>query len=526
MKFPLRVHSDYSIQKAFGHINEYVRTAEQNSIPAICLTDFNSISGAIELLNECKKKPVKPIIGVTTNIIINEISHPITVISLNKNGWYELVQLVSFLRSDINTTPGSITTDYLQYLLNVLFITNTDLDLNKYTNRKIVINNEPDVYYPTIADGLYQTIIENVGNHTMVKDILATRKNNSLEQEWSDKSEIYNLVEKYDVSDKPKIPKLIENGSIIELPDEYLRKLCRDGWVSSDINRFKKTQHIYDVYTNRIKEELDTISGAGLSNYMLLIRDIVNKCHSDKKSVNIRGSAVGSLVAYLSGISEIDPVIPDSTLPYNKDMSLLFERFINKGRISEGRVALPDIDIDIVPSYRDDLKDWIRQKYGQDKVANIITFLEIKGASAIKDVFRALDRPFEAANVITKCMVNEAQVQEEIEDAKSENPDYNIIHYCIDELPQFREFYSDFKYEIDTAARLCNTVRAEGQHAAGIVITSDPLTDFLPVKRENGANIVTLRMEDIEYCGGVKFDLLSVRTLEILDNIKTSIGMK
>lgn len=509
---------------AYGHINDYVRMAKELKIPAISLVDYNSLSGVAELLTNLKNTDIKPIIGITTKIIIDSQSYEISIISKNKNGWHNLIHLVSFARSEHNENIDSIGIENISiYKDNLIIISQVEIpEIRRIYGDNFIINNEPKVLYPSIKDAVYQTIIENAGKHTTTENAEASRINNSLEQEWSDKSYVFNQIEKYDIFDKPKIPKLIDNGVVVDDPDEYLRNLCRQGWVKHKIIKHQQSG-IYDIYLNRIKEELDVISRAELSNYMLLIRDIVNKCREDNKSVNIRGSAVGSLVAYLTDISEIDPVLPDPTLPYDKNRSLIFERFINKGRIADGHIALPDIDIDIVPSYRDTLKQWLIDKYGSDHVANIATFLEIKGASAIKDVFRVLNRPFETANVITKCMVNEARVQDDLEDAKSDNPDYTIINYCIDELPEFQEFYNDFKYEIDMANKLCNTVRSEGQHAAGIVISSDPLTDFLPIKREKGENIVTLRMEDIEACGGVKFDLLNVRTLEIVDNIWKSI---
>lgn len=528
MRFPTQLFSDYSIQKAFGHIDEYVKKAGSLGLPALCITDYNSVSGCIEFLSEIKKynelnaNKIKPILGATLHCYKDDKFFDVVCLCKNKSGWYELVKLISLCRS--KETIQKLSKECVTYD-----------DITACANVIIVDQQEFPVLYADRADEYFQKIIacsamkctladSNTGIQNFPEyGVCFNGENLSLERDWSDKSNIYKSIEDFDIADKPKIPSLIEDGVAVEKPGDYLIKICRNGWYDKKLNLLKDTNiELYEIYGKRVKDELQTITGAGLANYMLLIRDIVMKCKIDGKSVNIRGSAVGSLVSYLSGISNVDPVHPDPTIPYDARKSLIFERFINKGRISEGRIALPDIDIDIPPDYLDELKEWIKNKYGNDRVANIITFQEMKGAAAIKEVFRVLDRSFDVANSITKGMVSEARVQDELEDIKVEKPGYTIINYCIDHIPAFSEYYNDFKHEIDVAIRLSNTIRSEGRHAAGIVLASETLTNFAPVKYDDKSdnNIISFRMQDVEEVGGVKFDLLSVQTLKNIDEIK------
>ncbi len=540
MRFPIQVFSDYSIQIAFGDVTEYVKRAEELKLPAIALTDYNTLSGALDLLTAVEKvnkdgHKIKPIIGMTVRYLSGTkpaedpslppipVFEDKLILAKNHKGWLNLVKLCSICRSkerfETYKVEHLIRDDFVGRVGGLIFPKNQD-DPVFYVRKED--ENLQKIITCSAMKATFDNYKEMLPNHPD-KQIIFSGKNLSLEREFSDNSEIYNQIEEFSIVNKPKIPSLIHPSFTGDAP-KYLSDACRKGWVEKGLNKLKSTnESLFNVYANRIKDELGVINGAGLSNYMLIIRDIIHKCREDGKSFNIRGSAVGSLVSYLSGITDVDPVLPDPTLPYNPQRCLIFERFINKGRISEGRIALPDIDIDIPPDYRDTLKNWIKNKYGHNKVANIITFGEMKGASALKEAFRVMNKSFDAVNDMTKKVFeySEARVQDKLEDLKAENPKYNIINYWLDNVPAFAEYYSDFKHEIDIAIRLCNTIRSEGQHAAGIVLADVPLDEFIPTKYDpdSGNLIVAMRMQDVEEMGGVKFDLLNVQTLKIIDEI-------
>lgn len=190
--------------------------------------------------------------------------------------------------------------------------------------------------------------------------------------------------------------------------------------------------------------------------------------------------------------------------------------------------SLADVDVDMPISFREYMIDYAKKTYGKSHIGYIITFNRMDGRGAVKEVFRVLepvDNAFSIANSITRKMVDTAKVQDVLEDLKEDHPDYNIIQYNIDHIPEVAEAYKDYKDVFDIAIKISSTIRNSGKHAAGIIISNEPLADICPIiKDDSGDNIVAFEMADAEYCGLVKYDFLGVAAYEKIDKITEMIN--
>lgn len=545
---PCRIHTHYSIQRAFCHIDELVNAAKKLGIGALCITDYDTLSGCPDFYQECKQNNIKPILGCYSNGYI--------LLCKNRIGWNNLIKYVNnhnygnnnhidFLQNHKDGLICLITEEssYDEYnILLSLFKNNIMIYVLPHTpndsqiiqwaeeNNLPIIHQYP-VYYPNKEDQLFQQIILCSHNEITLSEIesikhqyIELQSNNFyLQNTGENVSDILlDLIEDFDISNPPNIPNE-------EDANEKLRKLCRVGWVNKGIAQLKQTDPLlYKEYVDRIQQEVSVFEEFGLSGYLLIIHDIVQFARKRCVSVGLRGSASGCLISYLIDISDIDPLFPDPTLPYHKQRCLMFERFINKGRLSKDRISLPDCDLDIPPSFREKIINYLSEKYGHNHIAHILTLNRMDGKGVIKEVFRVLNpspNSFDIANLITSYMIDTAKVQDELEDLKEDNPKYNIINYCIDNVPKISEFYQEYKYEFDIAIKLANTIKNHGKHAAGIVISKTPIQDTFPsiIDADTNRLIISLVMEDAELCGAVKYDLLGVAALEKMDCIVSMI---
>jgi DNA polymerase-3 subunit alpha len=271
--------------------------------------------------------------------------------------------------------------------------------------------------------------------------------------------------------------------------DEYLKKLCQGGLQKRYGNPVSKE------VLERLEEELSVIKKAGFAPYFLIVQDFVNWAKKEGVFVGPgRGSAAGSLVSYLLGITDIDPLF------YN----LLFERFLSK----EGeRVAPPDIDLDFAEDRRDEVIDYITKKYGKDKVAQIVTFGTMASRAAVRDVARALGMSYSQGDEIAKLI-----------------PFGVSLDQALKVSPLLFERYkneTDIRRLIDLAKQLEGVARHASTHAAGLVIGKDALTNYVPLQKEVGKeeNIVTqYSMYDLEVLGLLKIDILGLANLTIIQN--------
>lgn len=299
-------------------------------------------------------------------------------------------------------------------------------------------------------------------------------------------------------------------------PEEYLRHLCREGWRQKIQNVVPEEKHA--EYVQRIEKEMAVLQGAGLSSYFLIVADIIDFV---RKSGWLpgpgRGSAAGCLVSYLLGITAIDP------MPFD----LIFERFYNAGRNTGGRVSMPDVDMDVPKYAREHVIQYMRDTYGEQNVGQMITFTTMKGRGAIKDVLRAYGGiPFEEMNKITKNIIEEQKIADELQKMKEDQGESSIIKWCLentpDKLSEWCRIEDSGKLTGPLAPRFEQAMRLEGtktvqsKHAAGVVIAPEPLANMCPMvlDTDSGRQIAGLEMEDLENVGGIKFDVLGITALD------------
>lgn len=268
-------------------------------------------------------------------------------------------------------------------------------------------------------------------------------------------------------------------------PDTYLRQLCAAGLE----RRFPG--EVPEAVKTRLSYELSVIEQTGFTSYLLIVQDFVNWAKRHDILVGPgRGSAAGSIVSYLLNITNMDPVKYD----------LMFERFLNPFRIS-----MPDIDLDFADDRRDDVIQYVRERYGSDRVAQIITFGTMAARAAVRDTGRALGFPYAFCDKIAKLL-----------------PFHTSLQEAVDGVKELRELYvadPQVRRLVDTAKKLEGGARHASTHAAGVVITDKPLVEYVPLQRatQDDTTIITqYAMNDIEALGLLKIDFLGLKNLTIL----------
>lgn len=411
-------------------------------------------------------------------------------------------------------------------------------DLGKATNTKVVCT--PDAHYCRKEDSVDQrillcnnlkTTLANINKKILNNEdvpmgcffksdnyhILSPEEMNQIhtEEEIDNTNYVDSLCEEYSILHKPMLPefKCPEGYD----PEEYLRELCRVGWREKIANKIPKDQQ--QEYVDRVKNELEVLQGAGLSSYFLILQDILRYVRDNNWLPGpARGSSAGSLVSYLVGITEIDPI----------KYSLLFERFFNAARAS----SMPDIDVDVPINKRESIIQYIRDTYGHNKVSQMITFNTMKGRGALKEVLRVYDNvSFDEMNRITKYIPDEAKIADELQEMKEETGEASIIRWAlennVDKLKEWCYLNEDGSLSGPMAKRFEQAIRLEGtksnqsKHAAGVAISSQDLSEVCPMiyDTKNDQKIAGMEMQDLESLGVIKFDILGIAFLDKVMNI-------
>lgn len=340
------------------------------------------------------------------------------------------------------------------------------------------------------------------------------------EEEILNTNYVCSLIEEYDILSKPRLPPFSCPDGFDQ--DEYLRELCRHGWREKIANVVPKEEQ--QPYLDRIKYELEVLQGAGLSSYFLIVQDIVNYVRNNGWLPGPgRGSAAGCLVSYLIGITSIDPI------RYN----LFFDRFYNSGRNTKDRISMPDIDVDVPINKREIIIEYIKNKYGHDKVSQMVTFNTIKGRGALKDVLRVYGNiSFEEMNKITKNIPDEAKIADELQEMKEETGEASIIRWALENnseklkewcyIDENNELQGPLAKRFEQAIRLEGTKSNQSKHAAGIAISAEPLGEICPMVYDNKNEqlIAGMEMQDLESIGIIKFDILGVAMLDKVMTIR------
>ena len=334
-------------------------------------------------------------------------------------------------------------------------------------------------------------------------------------EELANTIEISNMCSDYSILSPPSPPEF--PCPVDVSPNELLRKLCREGWLNK-MGHIDKHGPDFPEYGKRVDKEISIFTEAGLSSYFLIVQDILR--YAKEKGYLIgpgRGSAAGCIVSHLIGITQIDPV------PYR----LIFERFYNAGRNSKGNVSMPDIDIDVPKHSRTDIIEYIQKKYGNDNVAQIITFQTLKGRASLKRVMAARGNiSFDEQNAITSHILDEAKIADELQDMRDELGTASVITWALEnkqdklkdwcELDSKGDMQGKLSKIFEQAIRLEGTKIIQSKHAAGVVISPLPIYDVCPmiIDKEGKGRLAGFEGTSCEDVGLLKLDILGIKMLD------------
>lgn len=557
----LHTHSHYSLLDGLGKIPDLIKRAKELGMSSLALTDHGVMYGAIEFYKECKAQEMHPILGVEAYIAprgmkdkeakVDTSPYHLVLLAKNNAGYKNLLKIVTAAHIDGYYYKPRVDKEFLKNHSEGLIALSAclageipRLALSNQNDRlEAAIREYQDIFgpgnfflelqnHPELPEQIQanQKIIE-VAKKLGV-GLVATNDIHYVRHEDKDAHEILLAVQtgkdfddeqrlslkEFDLSmrspeqmvkDFAHVPEAIENTAKIaemchldlelgktifpkfDLPEgfnatTFLRKLCEDGAT-------ERYGEINDKVRERLDYELSVISKCGFDDYFLIVQDYVNFAKDNGILVGPgRGSAAGSLVTYLLGITDLDPLVYD----------LLFERFLNPERISP-----PDVDLDFADDRREEVIKYISKKYGTDHVAQIITFGLMKARMAIRDVARALGMTYDEGDRIAKLIPMGLTLDESIN---------NVI-----ELQQIYANEPKFRRLIDMAKRLENVARNAGTHAAGVVISQDPLVDYVPLQhppRGDDGQITQYSMKYIDIVGLLKVDILGLANLTIIKN--------
>ena len=527
--FPLKNYTHYSLLKGYSKPDELAARCKQNGYKACGICDYKTISGSVAFFQACKKAGIKPIIGCSFDNFI--------LFAKNKAGWHDLIELVSSL-DDNDNVPDSVMSSVLKRnnLLKFSDSSSKSMPISYYTNQedaklhRILLCSDMKTTLPKVLKSIKNDKELSQDHADKVKYflhdtfyVLNSDESKNLPSDELDK--IYEQCEDYDILNKPMLPKFeCPRG---QTEEDYLKELCRDGWKNLLMAKGKVSKdEDKQKYLDRFKEEFDVIKGANLFGYFLIVRDIINYVNNQGwLSGPGRGSAAGCLISYLVGITKIDPL----------EFDLLFARFYNAGRNSADHISLPDIDMDVPGKHRDAIIGYIKDKYGHDRVSQMLTFGRLQGKSAIKEVLRINEAcSFAEMNAISNCIPDEAKISDQL--AEMDDEDRSIIRWALinnaDDLRDFckindnGELEGEYADYFDQAIKIEGTFKTQGKHAAGVVISAEPLCKVCPMVKQKGSHekIAGLEMTDLEALGHVKFDVLGINLLDKIMKIQEITG--
>ncbi|MBF0520138.1 MAG: DNA polymerase III subunit alpha [Nitrospirae bacterium] len=553
---PLHLHTQYSLLDGAIRIDELVEKSVGYKLAALAITDHGNLFGAMEFYKKVSDAGIKPIIG--SEVYISNGSrlektkgsyHHLILLAKNMDGYKNLVSLVTKAYTEGFYYKPRIDKDLLtQYSGGLIALSacmkgevpyllqqgQTDSAREAALFFKHIFG--PDFYIEIQSNGLPEQEVLNkqlieLSYDTHIK-VVATNDCHYLTRDDAKAHEILLCIQTgktiYDedrlkfktdglyfkspeemTAAFPYIPEAVTNTREIaekcnltfklydirlprynlkdnQSPEDYMEKLARAGLA------VKVSPTPDKPYVDRFETELKVIKKMGFASYFLIVWDFIN--YARTKGIPVgpgRGSAAGSLVAYCLDITDIDP------LKYN----LLFERFLNPERIS-----MPDIDVDFCKDRRGEVIAYTAERYGKDHVAQIITFGTMAAKAAVRDVGRALAMPYAEVDRIAKLIPLTLNIT--IKEAMQAEP----------ELKNAYEKSEEIKKLIDIAMRLEGLCRHASTHAAGVVISPTPLTDYTPLyKPTNEDNIITqFDMGSIEKMGLLKFDFLGLKTLTVI----------
>ena len=557
----LHVHTEYSLLDGSNKIKEYVARVKELGMNSAAITDHGVMFGCIDFYKEARAQGIKPILGCEVYVapgsrFDRETSrgedryYHLVLLAENNTGYSNLMKIVSagFIdgfyykpRVDMEILEkyhegiialsaclaGEVARAMVrnQYEMGkeaalryekifgkgnfFLELQDHGISEQRMVNQQLMRLSAETGIELVATNDIHYTYAEDADSHDILLCLQTGKKITDEDRMRYEGGQYFVKSEAEMASLFPYVPQAIENTQKIadrcnveiefgvtklpkfDVPEgytswEYLNKLCYDGLE-------ERYHPATDELKARLKYELDTIKTMGYVDYFLIVWDFIKFARDHDIMVGPgRGSAAGSIVSYTLGITQLDPM----------RYQLLFERFLNPER-----VTMPDIDVDFCFERRPEVIDYVTRKYGKDRVVQIVTFGTLAARGVIRDVGRVLDMPYAQVDSIAKMIPNELNI---------------TIDKALQMNHELRELYQgneEVAHLIDMSRRLEGLPRHTSMHAAGVVIGSRPLVEFVPLSRGSDGTIVTqFTMTTLEELGLLKMDFLGLRTLTVIQN--------
>ena len=564
----LHLHTEYSLLDGACRLDNVLDRAIQLGQTSIAITDHGVMYGAVDFYKKAKAKGIKPIIGCECYVAarsrhdkvhaLDSERYHLVLLCKNATGYQNLIAMVAKAWTEGFYTKPRIDKELLEkhseglialsaclageipraltagdyerakekalWYKSVFGEGNFYLELQNHGIREqqqiepllIKLSDETgiplvatnDTHYVNREDSKIQQVLICVATNTTIG------QENSLEFQTDE----FYLKSEEEMSDLfSHVPQAIENTQIIadqcnfdfefgntklphfEVPDgkdhfEWFKEQCYEGMIRN------YGENPPAEYYERLDYELDVINKMGYVDYFLIVHDFIR--HAKSKGIPVgpgRGSGAGSIAAYCIGITGIDP------MKYN----LLFERFLNPERVS-----MPDFDVDFCYERREEVIDYVINKYGADHVAQIVTFGTLAARAAIRDVGRAMGIPYNVVDNVSKQVPRELNI---------------TIQKALKKSPEFKELYDSdeqIKELIDTSMKVEGMPRHSSTHAAGVVITRDPVASYVPLALNDNSPVTQYTMTTLEELGLLKMDFLGLRTLTVISDAEKMIRQK
>ncbi|GBC92787.1 DNA polymerase III subunit alpha [bacterium HR15] len=566
----LHLHTEYSLLDGAIRIPELIKKVSELGMPAVAISDHGALYGVIDFYNACQSAGIKPIIGCELYLAPrrmrdrtrqDQTSYHLLLLAKDETGYRNLLRLSTIAHLEGFYYKPRVDKEVLRQHAEGLIATSSCvageipdalLKGNFERARQLVseyceIFGRENFYLELQDHGLPEQRTINEGLLRLAQEfrlpLLATNDAHYLNREDAAIHDVLLCIQTNTHIDDPKrlkfgaeefylkspqemaiifadYPEALTNTLEVanrchltlefgrvqlpapDLPDgktpmAHLRDLCYEALP-------KLVPNTPDTYLQRLEYELSVIDKTGFASYFLIVRDFAQFARQQGIYFGVRGSAAGSLVSYCLGITDIDPI----------EYDLTFERFLNIER-----VQMPDIDMDFEDARRDLVIRYVRQKYGEERVAQIITFGTLAAKAALRDVGRALNLHSAQIDRIAKLIPTGPGM---------------TIDRALREIPEFRQEYErspEVRRLVDTARRLEGIVRNASVHAAGVVISNEPLVERVPLARSAEGELVTqFHMGNLEQIGLLKMDFLGLMNLSVLaktvENIEKSCGVR
>lgn len=557
----LHTHTEFSLLDGASRIPDLIKRAVDMEMPALAITDHGVMYGNITFYSEAKSKGIKPILGCEVYVAprtrfdkdarLDKEQHHLVLLAQNESGYKNLIKLVSIAFQEGFYYKPRVDKELLsQYSGDLIAMTaclggevpyhilnNNMAQAERSLAEYIEIFGKENLYLELQENGIPE---QKVANEALIRlsektglKVVATNDIHYTDKADSGPHDVLLCIQTNSTIDDPKrmrfstqefymksqaemarlfeycpqaLANTLEIAERCNIKFDFGRSMLPDPGIpvgiTPDDHMVNEAYNgllarmggsIPEDYQRQFEYECGIINQCGFATYMLIVRDFTDFARQAGIYVGVRGSAAGSLVCYGLGITDVDPI----------EYGLTFERFLNPER-----VEMPDVDLDIQDDRRDELIQYVIDKYGQDHVSMIATFGSLKARAAVRDCGRVLGMDLSEVDRICK-MIPTIPVGVTIDQALEENPEFKAAYAGS----------SETKRLIDTARTLEGLNRNVGVHAAGVLICADPLTDHVPVHFGGKGEVVAqLAKKDIQKVGLLKMDFLGLANLTILGN--------